>query len=317
MMRMQTALFCQLTDASTATPRGDAPSWRAAGELVEDAQIPWRSSAVLPQLLPASASGPQLTLSPGFTSQCFPVLFCSPLEALSLWQIDGVPGGVPSGRAAICPPPSTTHRKGWAPPALPGLRFSLLSLLRGANISGWDAGASKLCPNTPCPVKTQRGCPFAAGFAPICRKNNLFQGEPVPGGSRSPGCSSGFIFYPSLWLFPPLPAANQHSLQRAAANLQQELVCAGCGEGTPFQQLLWQQHQNTPFPKPPGIKRTQPRAPPTEEKLICSTCILLRIKKKKKVCLCVCVCVCVRARVCVYKYIYIFSPLKQLASLWE
>lgn len=46
----------------------------------------------------------------------FSVLFCSLLEALSLWQIDGVPGGVPSGRAAICPPPtSTIQRQGWAP----------------------------------------------------------------------------------------------------------------------------------------------------------------------------------------------------------
>lgn len=113
---MQTALFCQVTDVSTATPRGDAPSWRAAGKFVEDAQIPWRSSAAVPRQLPAPASGPQLTLSPGFTSQCLPVLFCSLLEALSLWQIDGVPGGVPRGRAAICPPPaSTIQRQGWAP----------------------------------------------------------------------------------------------------------------------------------------------------------------------------------------------------------
>lgn len=51
----------------SATPRGDAPSWRAAGKFVEDAQIPWRNSAVVPQQLPAPASGPQLTLSPGFT----------------------------------------------------------------------------------------------------------------------------------------------------------------------------------------------------------------------------------------------------------
>lgn len=69
MMRMQTALFCQATDVSTAT-RGGASSWRAAGKFVEDAQIPWRSSAAVPQQPPVPASGPQLTLSPGFTSQC-------------------------------------------------------------------------------------------------------------------------------------------------------------------------------------------------------------------------------------------------------
>lgn len=115
-MRMQRVLFCQATDVSTATPRGDAPSWRTAGKFVEDAQIPRRSSAVVPQQPPVPARGPQLTLSPGFTSQCFPVLSCSLCEALSLWQIDGVPGGVPSGRAAICPPPaSTIHRQGWPP----------------------------------------------------------------------------------------------------------------------------------------------------------------------------------------------------------
>lgn len=101
-------------------------------KFVEDAQMPWRNSAVVPWQLPAPASGPQLTLSLDFASECFSVLFCSPLEALSLWQIDGAVGGVPRGRAAICPP---SH---WHNPEAPPLWDGLPERSQGPGFSSND-----------------------------------------------------------------------------------------------------------------------------------------------------------------------------------
>lgn len=147
------SVFSAVTDVSTVTPCGDAPGWRAAVKLVEDAQILWRNSAAVPRQLPAPASGPQLTLSPGFASECFSVLFCSPLEALSLWQIDGGMGGVPSGRAAICPPSRwhnpDHHHFGMGFLSAPrGQVFPLMTAEWSKHLSWWDESTRKPCPTT-------------------------------------------------------------------------------------------------------------------------------------------------------------------------
>lgn len=152
------SIFSLVTDASTIVPREHIPSWRAAVNFVEDAQILCRNSAAVPWQLPAPASGPQLTLSAGFTSDCFSVLFCALLEALSLWQIDDVTGGVPSGCAAICPPPTGTTQRHHH------FRVCFLSasrkLLCGANFSFGGMQAPENCvrpqDKASCLVKIQR-----------------------------------------------------------------------------------------------------------------------------------------------------------------